>query len=213
MSEQTTNPIDALNSLINARLLDINTSIPATIVSYGNGVARVQPKAKKRFSDGDILDYPIIPNVRVCWPSFAGGLAGVKGPIKSGDNCLLVFSQQAVDDSDDRRMFDLQDAYAVMCDLGKVESDSANNDNMTMYFGEAYIRLTESGGIEIYSPGGTIINTNGMTVSNIDGGSTTFGFKGNLTHTDGSITSLGRRIDGTHTHPGDSGGTTGEPNV
>lgn len=166
MSEQSNNPIDALIGLIKSQLLDVNTSIPGVIVSYEDGLAHVRPVGKKRFADGDVLDYPIIPNVRINWPSFSGGAAGVKGPVKAGDSCLLVFAQQAVDGSDDRRMFDLQDAYAVMCDLGKTGAgDSSNNNDMTMFFGSAYIRLTAAGKLEIKAPGGTSIDTTALGIT------------------------------------------------
>lgn len=228
MAETSNNPIEALLGLVRAQLMDVNTAIPGVIVSYNNGLARVLPTGKKRFADGDALDFPIIPNVRVCWPSFSGGTAGIKGPVKPGDRCLLVFSQQAIDGGDDRRMFDLQDAYAVMCDLGRAgPSDSGNNEDMTMFFGSAHIRLTPSGALNIYAPGGTVIDTPDTTntgtlttegeLTYLDG-MTGFGgangttMQGDFDHTEGTITSLGKRIDGTHTHPGDSGGTTGPPN-
>lgn len=231
MAEQSSNALDALQSLINSRLIDVNTALPAVIVSYNNGLARVAPVPKKRFADGDVLDYPIIPNVRVCWPSFSGGSAGIKGPVKPGDNCLLIFSQQAVDGSDDRRMFDLQDAYAIMCDVGRAgPGDSANNDDMTMFFGAAYIRLTPGGALNIYAPGGTTIdtpdtlNTGTLTTQNTltylngmagYGGSIGTTMQGNFNHTAGTITSLGKRIDGTHTHGGvqPGGGNTAVPNA
>lgn len=165
MSESSNSVIESLQGFINARLLDVNTSIPGVIVSYADGLARVQPTGKKRFADGDTLDYPIIPGVRVCWPSFAGGTAGVKGPIRPGDKCLLVFSQQAIDGTDDMRLFDLSDAYAVMVDLGNVGGDSGNNDAMTMYFGAASIRITEAGAIVIAAPGG-VESTGGPLSSN-----------------------------------------------
>lgn len=158
MSESSNSVIESLQGFINARLLDVNTSIPGVIVSYADGLARVQPTGKKRFADGDTLDYPIIPGVRVCWPSFAGGTAGVKGPIRPGDRCLLVFSQQAIDGTDDMRLFDLSDAYAVMVDLGNVGGDSGNNDAMTMYFGAASIRITEAGAMIFNAPGGATFN-------------------------------------------------------
>ena len=160
MSEPTQSPVDALIGLVRSQLLDVNTSIPGTVVSYANGRANVKPQPKKRFADGDVLDYPVIPDVRVCWPSFAGGTAGVKGPVKAGDNCLLVFSQCAVDGTDDRRMFDLTDAYAVMVDNGRAgPGDSGNNDDMTMFFGSAYIRLTAAGALEINAPAGSKLIT------------------------------------------------------
>lgn len=239
MSESTTHPVEALQQLIRAQLLDVNTAIPATIVTYEDGIATVQPIPKKRFADGDVLDYPIIPNVRVCWPSFNGGKAGCKGPVKPGDMCLLIFSQQAVDDSDDRRMFDLQDAYAVMVDLGRAGAgDSGNNDQMTMFHGPGFIRLSEEGRLHIYAPGGTYIDTpntehtghmvndktlltkdrltyqNGMTGSGGSAGGGSAVINGDLIHNSGTITSLGKKIDGTHTHSGvqTGGGNTGGPN-
>lgn len=231
MAETSNSPVEALLGLVKSQLLDVNTAIPGVIVSYANGLASVAPTGKKRFADGDVLDYPIIPSVRVCWPSFAGGAAGVKGPVKAGDHCLLVFSQQAIDGSDDRRMFDLQDAYAVMCDLGNAGSgDSGNNDDMTIFFGSAYIRLTASGALNISAPGGTTIdsptthNTGALTTDGLltyqdgmagSGGTHGTTLSGNLNHTAGTITSLGKRIDGSHTHGGVTVGSsnTATPNA
>lgn len=228
MAETSNNPVEALMGLIRAQLLDVNTAIPGVIVSYEGGLARVAPTGKKRFADGDVLDYPIIPNVRVCWPSFAGGTAGIKGPVKRGDRCLLVFSQQAIDGTDDRRMFDLQDAYAVMCDLGDAGAgDSGNNADMTMYFGAAYIRLTEAGALQINAPGGATITTPNTTntgtlltqgkltyqdgMAGTGGGNGTT-ISGNINHISGSITSLGKKIDGSHTH-NETGSVTNPPNA
>ena len=75
--------VDALRKMVDSRLYEVNTSMPGTIVSYAAGRASVQPTPKKRFPDGDVLSFPILQNVQVCWPSFAGGTAGVKGPIKT----------------------------------------------------------------------------------------------------------------------------------
>lgn len=229
MAEASNNPVEALMGLIKSQLLDINTAIPGVIVSYAGGIAKVLPTGKKRFADGDAFDYPIIPNVRVCWPSFAGGAAGIKGPVSPGDKCMLVFSQQAVDGSDDRRMFDLQDAYAVMCDLGNASAgDSSNNDDMTMYFGAAHIRLTASGALSINAPGGTTIttpqttNTGTLTTEGLltfeaglvgsGGGGSTMSITGSISHDGGTITSGGKKIDGTHTH-NETGSVTSAPNA
>lgn len=230
MAETSNNPVEALMGLIRAQLLDVNTCLPGVIVSYEGGVARVAPTGKKRFADGDVLDYPIIPNVRVCWPSFAGGAAGVKGPVKPGDRCLLVFSQQAVDGTDDRRMFDLQDAYAVMSDLGNAGAgDSGNNADMTMFFGPAFIRLTEGGALEINAPGGTKIttpstlNTGTLTTEGLftyqagmtgSGGGAGTSISGNMTHEGGNLSSNGVALH-THTHSGvqPGPGNTGSPNA
>jgi hypothetical protein len=147
--------ISALKSMVDGRLHEINTSLPGVIVSYSNGRASVQPTPKRRFADGDVLTFPILQNVRVCWPSFSGGSAGVKGPIKPGDKCLLVFAQQAVDGTDDARRFDISDSYCIPCDLGSAGAgDSGNNDAMTVFYGPGSIRITSDGKVSINAPGG-----------------------------------------------------------
>ncbi len=217
MAENSNNFLDALNDMFRANMMDVNTCLPGTIVSYSNGLANISPDVKKRFADGDVLDYPIIQNVRICWPSFSGGNAGFKAPINVGDKCLLVFAQQAVDGSDDRRAFDLSDAYAIMCDLGRATlSDSTNNDDATMYFGGANLRITPSGQLIINAPGGVTINTpsttntgtfttqgvfnylNGMSGF---GGSGTTTINGNITHASGNLSSNGIVLH-THRHGG-----------
>lgn len=216
MAESSNNIVESLQGLVKAQLLDVNTSFPGVIVSYSNGRARVAPSISKRFADGDVLPFPIINDVLVCWPSFAGGSAGVKGPINPGDKCLVVISQQAIDGTDDRRMFDLTDAYAVMVDLGAAgEGDSGNNDDMTLFFGSAHIRLTKAGALVINAPGGTTIetpsttNTGTLTTQGLftyqsgmsgSGGSGTT-ISGNLTQTSGTLSSNGVALE-THTHGG-----------
>lgn len=153
-------PVDSLVELIKAQLLDVNTCLPGVIVDYAGGRASVRPVGNKRYADGDILAYPVIRNVRVEWPSFNGGQCGVKGPVVAGDPCLLVFAQQAVDGTDDRRMFDLTDAYALMVNNGAAGAgDSGNNSDMTMWHGPAYIRLTAGGQMIVNAPGGVKFET------------------------------------------------------
>lgn len=216
-------PLAALGALIASALIDVNTSIEGTIVSYAGGRASVRPTGVKRFSDGDELDYPVIDNVPVRWPTFSGGSAGVKGPIVAGDKCLLVFSQQAIDGTDDQRRFDLNDAYAVMCD-GNTSGQGGSNDAMCMYFGNAYIKITKDGALEINAPGGTThtsptITNKGNVVnegttqmkgaaSMQGGGESTGGFK----NTGGTVSSNGVTLE-SHKHSGVTVGSsqTGGP--
>lgn len=157
MSEQLSFT-DAMNRMIESRLYEMNTCLPGTIVSYANGRAKVQPTPKKRFADGSVIDFPILQNVRVCWPAFAGGQAGVKGPVRQGDSCLLIFAQQAVDNTDDLRHFDLSDAYCVMTHSGAVGAGT-DNSTMTMFFGSAYIRISEGGLMTINAPAGVNVTS------------------------------------------------------
>jgi hypothetical protein len=151
--------VDALIEMVKAQLLDVNTSIPAVIVSYSNGLASVKPTGLKRFADGDSLAYPIIQNVRVQWPNFNGGQCGVKGPVRPGDICYLFFAQQATDGSDDLRRFDLSDCYALMTGNSQTVAGGTNNEDMIMWFGPARIRLTAAGEMIVQAPGGIRFET------------------------------------------------------
>lgn len=198
--------IEALRKMIDSKTGEINTCLPAKIVSYSKGRATVQPTPKKRYPDGDVLSFPVLQNVRVCWPSFAGGTAGIKGAITAGDNCLLIFSQQAVDGTDDARRFDLSDAYAIPCDLGNAGGgDSDNNDALTVFNGDSYLRLTASGQLVINAPAGVSITA--PSVSN----SGTFTNAGMSTLTGGAT--IGGIVFATHKHTNVSAGlvNTGNP--
>ena len=144
---------------------------------------------------------------------------------------MIVFAHQAVDGTDDMRRHDISDAYAIMVDLGNAGAgDSGNNTDMTMFFGDAYIHITEGGAVYINAPGGTTINTpdtlNTGTLTTAGlftyqagmtgiGGSVGTTMSGDFDHTAGTITSLGKKIDGTHTHGGVSpgGSNTAVPNA
>ncbi|MGN6702932.1 MAG: Gp138 family membrane-puncturing spike protein [Burkholderiaceae bacterium] len=227
MAEASGDFLASMRALIKSEMIDLNTSLDGVVVDYADGFATVKPVGKKRFADGDALDFPNITKVPIRWPVFAGGVAGVRGPIKAGDKCVLIFHQQANDGSDDMRRFDLSDAYAVMVDNAQA-AQGANNADMVMYFGDAYIKLTEAGALEINAPGGTktISPNNEFTGNNlvqgsetvnagmsVQGGSSgaTMTINGNIAST-GTITNNGKSVGSNHTHPGDSGGTTGTPN-
>lgn len=153
MAEQT-DMIAALRALVQSELLDMNTTLDGVVVDYAKGLATIKPLASKRFSDGDVLEFPNLPNVPVRWPTFNGGKCGLKGPVRPGDKVLIVFAQQATDGTDDERRFDLADAYAIPCGNSQAPFGD-NNDDMIMWFGSAFIKLTANGRMEINAPGGT----------------------------------------------------------
>ena len=225
MAEQTDDFVSSLRSLIKSEMIDINTSLNGVVTSYANGLATVRPTANKAYQDGDSLPFPLIYNVPVRWPSFNGGKCGFKGPVRPGDNVLVIFSQQATDGTDDPRRFDLNDAYCVPAH-NSMAGQGNNNDDTIMYFGAAYIKITSGGAMEINAPGGckTIAPTNlftgkvtvqglvtflaGMIGSTISGAA--FVLNGAVQFI-GTITSNGKDIASTHTHTGvqTGGGNTG----
>lgn len=211
MAEQT-DLISGIRSLIQSEMMDVNTCIRGVVVSYANGLATVRPNANKLFADGDSLPYPDITNVPMRWPSFNGGACGIKGPVRAGDEVLIMFDQQASDGTDDARRFDLSDAYAIPA-TNKMAGQASDNDSMVMWFGDAYIRLTADGKLEINAPGGTVITSPDTSVS----GNTTIA---GLTKMDGGFNSTGtatnngKDIGSGHKHIGvQSGGSTSGPPV
>lgn len=222
MAEQT-DLIAAIRALVHGEIGEMNTCLNGEVVDYVGGLATIKPLASKRFSDGDILDFPNLYNVPIRWPSFNGGKCGIKGPIRSGDKVLIVFAQQATDGTDDERRFDIADAYAVPCGNAQV-AQAANNDDMIMWFGSAYIKLTADGKMEINAPGGTktIAPNNEYTGNNLVAGFQTiakyqtvvqYGTYGQYLTVTGTITGMGGMAI-TGTAPG--GGTaniTGNLNI
>jgi len=225
MAETNDDFISSLKGMINSELIDLNTSMDGVVVSYNGGLATVKPVGKKRFQDGDELDFPPIYNVPVRWPSFNGGKCGFKGPIKAGDKVQVIFGQQAKDGTDDQRRFDLSDAYCFPAH-NATAAQGGNNEDTILYFGSAYIKLTEDGKMEINAPGGckTIAPTNEFTGAvTVKGlftfmngmiGSTASGVSAVITgaiNFIGSLTSNGKNISDSHTHSGvqTGSGTTG----
>lgn len=211
MAENNTDLVSSIKNMIQNQVDGVNTSIEAAVVSYANGLATVKPKGNKLYPDGDSLPYPDIYNVPIRWPSFNGGLCGIKGPIRAGDEVLVVFSQQAADGSDDMRRFDLSDAYAIPCS-NKIAGEAVDNDSMVMWFGNAYIRLTADGKLEINAPGGTVITapTNDFSGDTIISGTAVIVGKTSMDggfESSGSATNNGKDIGSNHKHSGVRTGT------
>lgn len=200
MAEQTDDFVASLKATIRNEISVINTAIEGVIVDYKDGLATVKPNGTKVFEDGDILPFPTIVQVPVRWPSFFGGRCGIKGPIRAGDDVLIIFSQQAIDGTQDQRQYDLTDAYAIPCGNKQI-AQASNNDDMIMWFGDAYIKLSGNGKLEINAPGGckTIAPSNQFTgtatiagLTKLDGGFDSTGV----------ATNDGKSIGDDHKHSG-----------
>lgn len=200
MAEETNDFMAGLRTVIQSELSSFNTTVEGVVQSYDGGLATILPDASKRFADGDVLPFPSIFRVPIRWPSFNGGICGIKGPIRNGDRVLVVFAQQATDGTDDERRFDMSDAYAIPCGSTQV-AQAGNNDDMIMWFGDAYIKLTAAGVLEIKAPAGTKI----IAPSNEFSGTATIA---GLTKMNGGFNSVGvatndgKDIGDTHKHGG-----------
>jgi hypothetical protein len=195
MAEDTSDFLASFKNVIQSEMMGLNTSVEGTVESYSGGLATILPDANKYFSDGDVLPFPKLFKVPIRWPSFNGGLCGVKGPIRAGDKVLVVFAQQARDGTDDDRRFDITDAYAIPCGSAMV-GEADDNDNFSLWFLDAYIKITKGGGVKIYAPGGVRAETPSLTsTGNLSAGSGATGTfntaSGNVvTVQDGIITNI-----------------------
>jgi len=157
---------------------------------------------------------PLCVDVPICWPR-AGGFA-ITFPIKPGDECLLHFGARCIDGwwqsggiqaPLEDRMHDLSDAFATFAPtsqpkkLVNVQSDGMElrNDARTVF-----MTFKDDG---IYITGNIFHTGNNTQTGN-------YTLNGNYTHNTGTMYSLGRKIDGAHTHQSTAPGTpTSIPNA
>lgn len=100
---------------------DIHTAVPATIVSFNpeKGQATVKPVMKFTTEGGNTMDYPQISGVPVLFQQYMDQKATIGFPVKPGDGCLLVVSEQSIDywmygqDTGTNLKFDLTNAICI----------------------------------------------------------------------------------------------------
>jgi hypothetical protein len=111
----------ALNARVDAFAANLNTCLPGIIRSFDEGTqtATVQPAIKRLFREQGAVDLPPLVDVPVKFPR--GGGFVLTFPIAAEDECLLSFSQRAIDFwwqnggvqlPSEYRTHDLSDAFA-----------------------------------------------------------------------------------------------------
>lgn len=110
---------------IDSNLIDLHTCLPAKIVSYDSSTqyASVEIQLQRKYEDGTMLPWPVIANVPVKHPRCNGGQTYIHMPLTVGDDVVLVMSERSLDnwktqggmqDPQDRRKFNITDAYALI---------------------------------------------------------------------------------------------------
>lgn len=198
--------VQEINNSIKQEIRGMHTAFPGVITSFDAAtcIASVQPSMKFRKPDGKTMDYPQITGVPVVIPQGNAQQGTVAFPIKAGDGCLVVISEQSIDywlygqETDTDLAFDLTNAMCIpglfstgnpvvqkACDLNAVVLD-ASGTQVTVQSGSVQIDAAE-----------VIINGNVTVNGRIDA--------------TGDVTGEGISLPH-HTHTGDSGGTTSRPN-
>ena len=164
---------------------NIHTAMPGKIISYDAGMGRadVQPVGQYKLEDGRGLPYPVIHGAPVIFPPGCGGNVGVTFPLQSGDGCLLVFAEGQLDDF-------------------LSGGDSSNGRRHDINDAICIPGLYNSANLMASGHPSEVCVFNGDVKMCIG--------SGGITVTGGDLVVNGISVIH-HTHPGDSGGTTGGP--
>jgi hypothetical protein len=187
--------VDQVNKTAQKAVEGMHTALPGKVTAFDpeTCLASVQPVAKYKKPNGETMDYPVITGVPVVFPR--SGSITVAWPVKAGDGCLLVFAESALDywqygkETDTDLKFDLSNAIAIpgLAAEGCPAMRAAAEENaVVVTVGSTALKVTQDG----------------VTIS------------GKLT-VEGEITATDVKAKGislaTHTHTGDSGGSTSAP--
>ncbi|MHB0973964.1 MAG: Gp138 family membrane-puncturing spike protein [Thiobacillus sp.] len=234
----TSTPEEAHAAQIEGRLKDLHTCMPGIIASFNPATqtASVQPAIKRIFTENGAINLPVCVDVPVAFPG--GGDFFLTFPVKAGDECILFFSERAIDNwhigggtaaPAEYRLHDLSDGIAIVGlnsqphkigDFNQTDTELRSRDGQTHITMKpdgtiknvnagGSTELTPSGQFIITAPGGIVMNGNTTLIGNMtsqpgNGGDGSCDFAGD-------VIAQGTSLH-THTHPGDSGGTTGTPN-
>ena len=204
-------PETATDHQIQQNQLNLHTALPAKVVSFDPAKQTVSLaiQIKMQLVDGSGADIPPLLDVPVSFPR--GGGFAVTFPLKAGDEGIAIFSERCIDGwwqngsastPLDFRLHDLSDAMFIpgICSVPRaIGGFFTDGLSMQTLDGGTYIRIV-NGAIKIKGN----IEHDGDTEQ-----------KGAL-HSTGAISSdtdvKAAGISGkSHTHRGDSGGTTGTP--
>lgn len=157
--------VDALGGVIDDKIAELHTALPAEIVEFNQDTLTVDvvPKAKMTLSSGQSFEYPRINDVPILFPCGMGKDAVIVYPVKKGDGCLLIFSEQSLDYwqssgvMSSEMKFSLTSAIAIpglfakpAADIGEaVMTDSIIIRNGTNKIGISKSKITIKGDIDL----------------------------------------------------------------
>lgn len=113
----------AMRGVAEGLLKETHTCLPGIVAGFDaeTQTAQVRPAIKRVFAEVGPVDLPACVDVPVCFP--AGGDFVLTFPVAAGDECLLVFSERAIDFwwekggvqlPSEYRLHDYSDAFALV---------------------------------------------------------------------------------------------------
>lgn len=170
LEERVDDPQAAIAAHIGQAVRSINTCLPGIIRSFDvkTQTATVQPAIRRIFSEKGSVDLPQLLDVPVYFP--AGGGFAVTFPVSKNDECVLVFSQRAIDnwfenggvqEPSELRTHDLSDALAFVgfsSKPRKIQDVAEDAIEIRSRDGSTRLSLDSVGRIKIGSDGKTPMN-------------------------------------------------------
>ncbi|CNL24378.1 phage baseplate assembly protein V [Yersinia frederiksenii] len=218
---------ETLRTLQSSVSSQLRVSMPGIVQSFDadSVTCNIQIGIKGE-SGGESTNLSVLTSVPVVFPR--GGGITMTFPIKSGDECLLVFGDRCIDfwhqsgdiqEPVDERQHDLSDAFAIIGPQSQAKKISGistsaaqfRSDDGSTYFEinptTQKIKIVAPGGLDIVTPKAEFsaeVLVNGLFTF-LGGlvGSAAAGVSAKITGAIefiGTLTSNGKRIDDTHTH-------------
>lgn len=126
--------VQQIHNTIHEVMSEIHTAMPGKIVEYAEGMATVKPSLRFKTPKGEYLPYPVITNVPVVVTRGTNAVIAV--PIKPEDDCLIIVSEQSIEEwmsgtEDDTQLkFDLTNAICIP-GLSKASTEAQEEANST----------------------------------------------------------------------------------
>lgn len=176
-------PEGAFAAQIEGRLKQLHTCLPGIVSKFdpAKQTAEVQPAIKRIFTDRGPVNLPLCVDVPVAFPG--GGDFFLTFPVKPGDECILLFSERAIDfwyanggtqEPSEYRLHDLSDGIAIVglnSQPRKIPSFNANDTEVRNRAGTTKIQIKPDGTIKNINPAGnTELTPAGKFIINAPGG-------------------------------------------
>lgn len=209
--------VEAVKNVVRSELSDVHTAVPGKIVSFdaATGLATVLPVMKFKKPDGTSIDYPQITGVPVLFPQGYEQKATIAFPVKAGDGCLIIVAENTIDywqfgqETDTDLSFDMTNAICIPGLFAKANADvkQACDENAVVVNCSGSKIVLKAGQAQI-SAGTVTVNGNLKVNGNVSA------WNVSAENVSGSEDVTGGGISlKSHTHNGDSGGSTSAPNA
>lgn len=193
---QTSNEVkDVIKEWIRKGNENVHVSMIGKIETYNpqTNRASITPVGSFTAPDWQEIPYPTIHNVPLQFPCGNGGKSGCTFPVKTGDTCIIIFSDHQIENflsgekSDDMRNHSLNDAYAIPTIFSaSVPTLKSNPDDVCLF---------NDGALCVLKPSLLTINLADGTTAAFGGGDLVVNGISLVHHVHGGITRGGANTD------------------